>query len=113
MKSWSLGFVLLCSALWGSSALAQQVPRFNIEATCRAAQPLTAEDRNPYQSCMRDETEAQRQLEGMWSGAATAQRDTCASEAQIGGTPSYVDMLTCLQIAQGVAPTNQRRKRAP
>jgi hypothetical protein len=111
MKACSLGFVLLCSILWGSSAMAQQMPRFNVEATCRAAQPLTAEDTNPYESCMRDETDAERQLQGMWSGAASAQRETCARESQIEGTPSYVDMLTCLQMAQGATPTVPRRKR--
>lgn len=112
MRTCTLGLVLICSSLWASSAMAQQPPRFNVEATCRAARPLTAEDTNPYESCMRDETSAERQLQGMWSGAAVAQREMCAQESQIEGTPSYVDMLTCLQIAQGTAPTVQRRKRA-
>ena len=94
--------------------MAQQVPRFNIEATCKAAQPLTAEDRNPYEGCMRDEANAERQLQGMWSSAAAARRETCGQEAQIGGTPSYVDMLTCLQMAQGTASTvPPRRRRTP
>jgi hypothetical protein len=37
----------------------------------------------------------------------------CGQEAQIGGTPSYVDMLTCLQIAQGTTPTVTSRRRKP
>jgi hypothetical protein len=112
MRVCLLGCMLLCSAFWSSAASAQQVPRLDIEATCRAAQPLTAEDSNPYESCMRDETDAERQLKGMWSGAAAAHRQTCAQEAQIGGTPSYVDMLTCLQIAQGATPTPSPRRRS-
>jgi hypothetical protein len=114
MRACLLGLVLLCSSPWASSAKAQQVPRLDIEATCKAAQPLTAEDRNPFEGCMRDETDAERQLQGMWSSAAAAQRETCAQEAQIGGTPSYVDMLTCLQIAQGTTSTAPpRRRRTP
>jgi len=113
MKMYVLGVAVLVGGLWQGSALAQSLPRFEIEATCKAARPLTAEDANPYQSCMRDETDAERQLQGMWSSAASAHRQTCAQEAQIGGTPSYVDMLTCLQIAQGVAPTNTPRRRQP
>jgi hypothetical protein len=114
MRVCSLGYVLLCGALWGSSAMAQQVPRLDIEATCKAEQPLIAGDRNPYEGCMRDETNAERQLQGMWSSAAAGQRETCAQEAQIGGTPSYVDMLTCLQMAQGATPTvPPRRRRTP
>jgi len=37
----------------------------------------------------------------------------CGQEAQIGGTPSYVDMLTCLQIAQGATPASSSRRRKP
>jgi hypothetical protein len=113
MKPYSLGLVLLCSSLWTLSAEAQQVPRLNIEATCRAEKPLVAGDPNPYEGCMRDETDAERQLQGMWSSAAAAQRERCGQEAQLGGTPSYVDMLTCLQMAQGTAPTKPRRQRSP
>jgi len=114
MKSCSIACALAAGALWSAGATAQQLPRLDLEATCRAAQPLTAEDRNPYESCMRDETDARRQLEGLWSGAASAQRETCGQEAQLGGFASYVDMLTCLQMAQGTAPTAPpRRRRAP
>jgi len=107
-----------CLLLWGvflmSTAAAQELPRLDVEATCRAAPRLLAADANPFEGCIRDERDAERQLQGMWSGAAAAQRETCAGEAQIGGSPSYVDMLTCLQMAQGAAPAAEpRRRRAP
>jgi len=41
--------------LSASISVAQQLPRFDIEATCREAQPLGPEDRDPYQGCMKDE----------------------------------------------------------
>ena len=109
---------LVCASaflcLWGYSATAQQVPRLNIEATCKAEQPLVAGDPNPYEGCMKDEMDAERQLQSMWKSAAAAHRETCGQEAQIGGSPSYVDMLTCLQMAQGSTPTvPPRRPRAP
>ena len=113
MKACSLGLVLLCSSLWTLSAQAQQVPRLDIEATCRAEKPLVAGDPNPYEGCMRDETDAERQLQAMWSSAAAGHRERCGQEAQLGGTPSYVDMLTCLEMAQGTAPTKPRRQRSP
>lgn len=62
---------------------------------------------------MQDERDAERQLQGMWSGAAAARREICAGGTQIGGTPSYVDMLTCLEMAQGTAPTKPRRQPSP
>lgn len=113
MKACSLGLVLLCSSLGTLSAQAQQVPRLDIEATCKAAPRLLAEDANPYEGCMRDETDAERELKAMWGSAAASHRETCAGEAQIGGSPSYVDMLTCLQMAQGSTPTKPRRQRSP
>src|SRR3954469_5395585 len=44
-------------ALLATPVFANEPPRFNIEATCRAAQPLGPEDRTPYEGCMRDENE--------------------------------------------------------
>jgi hypothetical protein len=114
MKARTLVYALAFGCVWGLTATAQQVPRLDIEATCKAEQPLIAGDRNPYEGCMRDETDAERQLQGMWRSAPAAQRESCAQEAQIGGTPSYVDMLTCLQMAQGTTPTAPpRRRRTP
>ena len=113
MKAYTLGMMVLLGSLSSFPATAQEPPRFNVEATCKAAQPLSAQDTNPYESCMRDETAAEQQLRDIWSSAAVNQRSMCGQEAQIGGTPSYVDMLTCLQIAQGATPTSPSRRRKP
>jgi hypothetical protein len=113
MKARTLVCVSAFSVL-GSAASAQQLPRFNIEATCRTAQALTAEDRDPVQGCMRDEADAERQLQAIWSGASAAHRQTCAAETQVAGPPSYVEVLTCLQMQQGTASTAPpRRRRQP
>ncbi len=103
----------LCSLL-GVPAFGQQLPRFDIEATCRAAPALGPQDRDPMQGCMQDESDAERQLKAVWSSAAASHRETCAAETQIGGSPSYVEVLTCLQMYQGTASTApQRRQRQP
>jgi hypothetical protein len=113
MKAYTLGMTVLLGSLSSFPAAAQEPPRFDVQATCKAAQPLSAQDTNPYESCMRDETAAERQLRDIWSSAAVSQRNMCGQEAQIGGTPSYVDMLTCLQLAQGATPTAASRRRKP
>jgi hypothetical protein len=113
MKAYTLGVMVLFGGLWALPATAQEPPRFSVEATCKEARPLTPQDTNPYESCMRDETAAERQLREIWSSSAPGQRNMCGQEAQIGGTPSYVDMLTCLQIAQGTTPTVTSRRRKP
>jgi hypothetical protein len=114
MKARTLACALVFGSVWGSAATAQQLPRFNIEAICSTAQALTAEDRDPVQGCIRDETAAERQLEQVWTATAAADRETCAAETQVGGSPSYVDVLTCLQMRQGGASTAPpRRRRQP
>ena len=113
MKAPTLAYALLLGPFWSLAAGAQQLPRFDIEATCRTAQALTAEDRNPVQGCMRDEAEAERQLQAIWSSAAAAHRETCAAQTQVGGSPSYVDVLTCLQMYQGGPSTRPPRRRQP
>lgn len=62
---------------------------------------------------MQDETDAERELKAVWGSAEATHRETCAGEAQTGGSCSYVDMLTCLEMAQGAAPTKPRRQRSP
>jgi hypothetical protein len=78
-------------------AEAAQLPRFNITATCRQAQPLTG-DKSVFQSCMSEESSARNKLAKSWSTFKPGSRTSCVGEAQEGGTPSYVDLLTCLQL---------------
>src|ERR1700730_14228610 len=80
-------------------AVAAQPPRFNIKATCRQAQPLSGSgDKSVYQGCVDSEVEAQKQLYKIWQTFKPSSQRSCASETQIGGAPSYVDLLTCLQL---------------
>lgn len=114
MSARILVYAFVLGLPWSTAATAQEPPRINIEATCRTAQALTPEDHDPVQGCMRDEADAERQLQAVWSRAAAADRQTCAAETQVGGSPSYVDVLTCLQMSQGTASTAPpRRRRQP
>jgi hypothetical protein len=114
MKARILVYASALCSLFGVSALAQQLPRFDIEATCRTVQALTPQDVDPVQGCIRDETEAEQQLKAVWSSAAANHRETCAAETQVEGYPSYVDVLACLQMYQGAASTAPpRRRRQP
>jgi hypothetical protein len=48
---------------------------------------------------MRDETSAQQQLSSNWLTVPEPVRESCEGEAMSGGIQSYVDLLTCLQMA--------------
>jgi hypothetical protein len=91
----SLAFIALAI----TPALGGELPRYDVEAMCRAAPPLQgdaagATDRN----CVRDEMRARTQLGPLWAGFDAQRRDACVRVARIGGPPSYVALLTCLQM---------------
>jgi hypothetical protein len=90
----SLAFIALAI----TPALGGELPRYDVEAMCRAAPSLEAGARNTDRSCVRDETQAREQLAQHWSGFNAQRREACVQEASIGGPPSYVALLTCMQM---------------
>jgi hypothetical protein len=76
----------------------RSLPKLDVKATCRRAQPLSGGEKSAYQGCLDDETEAQRELSRTWFDFKPGSRTTCTQETNIGGGPSYVELLTCLQL---------------
>lgn len=90
---------LLLPALLAATAVqAEEVPRFSIKAMCGEAPSLGQSAQSTDQGCMHDETLARTQLEQQWSGFKAQRRESCIQEVSIGGPPSYVALLTCLQM---------------
>jgi hypothetical protein len=78
-------------------------PKLNVKPSCEAAAG-TALARAPgsnvrtVKSCMRDENEARHQLAKQWAQFSPGEHHVCTSATRTGGSPSYVDLLTCLQM---------------
>ena len=91
--------ILVGSLLITTAALADSVPKYDMARTCRldhaAASGLAVSE--SMKSCVRDEKRALGQLQKQWPKFADAKRAGCVSQNTIGGTPSYVGLLTCLQ----------------
>jgi hypothetical protein len=82
--------------------VADGVPKFDIARSCKldvAATAGLAVDQ-PTKSCVSDERKARQQLGSRWSKFPASSRASCTSQESIGGTPSYVSLLTCLQLGQ-------------
>lgn len=80
-------------------AVAAGLPWFDVRATCRQAQPLMGSgDKDVYQGCVDSEVEARKRLSKLWRSFKDSSRRSCVGETQIGGVPSYVDLLSCLQL---------------
>ncbi|PIK69656.1 hypothetical protein CS379_28715 [Methylobacterium frigidaeris] len=54
--------------------------------------------------CLFDERAARRTLRRQWARLPPAHRQACREENAIGDAPSYVALLTCLQLADGALP---------
>jgi hypothetical protein len=84
-------------------AVADSVPKFDIARNCKLDVAATAglSVDQSVKSCIRDEQQARQQLRSQWSKFSAQSRASCSSEESIGGTPSYVSLLTCLQMSKG------------
>ncbi|OSI23401.1 hypothetical protein BSZ22_31095 [Bradyrhizobium canariense] len=83
-------------------AVADQVPRFDIARNCKLDIAATAglTVRESTKSCISDEQRARQKLASQWSKFPTPSRASCTANESVGGTPSYVSLLTCLQLGQ-------------
>lgn len=73
-------------------------PRFDIAASCRDVGKSGAGVGRPASACVDDEEKARDQLGAKWSQYPLAERDTCVEGAKLGGPPSYVQVITCLEM---------------
>ncbi|HVY01036.1 MAG TPA: hypothetical protein VHA55_14720 [Pseudorhodoplanes sp.] len=79
---------------------ADTVPTLNIDPTCSAAGNVGVIVGRTKESCMRDENDARDQLRKQWSGYPAGDKSRCIASTSDGGVPSYVELLTCLEIAK-------------
>jgi len=99
---------LALSVLGQPSPISDRLPRLDVEALCSdviAGDKASGLPRDAS-SCVADEKAAQQQLESTWPTVPAGPRETCESLALSGGGQSYVDLLTCLQMAGWVNPAS-------
>jgi hypothetical protein len=106
-------FFVTFLALLTAPALAD-VPKLNVKAVCDARAVDAKKVRSPpdqsMTECVRDEEAAKRQLTALWPSTPAATRKPCESDGRALGMRSYLDLLTCIQIADDVKP---RPKKEP
>jgi hypothetical protein len=91
-----------------------QVPRLDVTPTCR---PIDKTDMIQFDEkrCRQIENSAREQLVRQWTDFPAANRALCIQTATMGGTASYVELITCLELKREVArgPADQAMKTAP
>lgn len=89
-----------------------EVPKFDIRPTCQAAS-ADSQIHRPPGACEGDENSARAALQKQWSGFPLRERERCATMVQAGGSPSYVELLICLQTAAEAAKLPKRGLEGP
>jgi len=74
-------------------------PALNTEPSCAAA-AISGVDGRSKQSCLDDETTAKNSITDHWKQYSSAQQSRCTGLVTMGGPPSYVELLTCLEMAE-------------
>lgn len=91
------------------AARADDPPHFDIEATCKstARSEVALSDVSPVKSCLTSERGAEADLKKRWNQFPGSAKSQCTKQFQAGGFPSYVELITCLELASGSVPSQE------
>jgi hypothetical protein len=80
--------------------VADTVPRYDVRSTCRAAISLAGggSEGRTVDNCVSGEDVARKDLEKQWAKLPTGERTECMGTVTVGGSPSYVELLICLEM---------------
>jgi hypothetical protein len=90
-----------------------RVPQLNVKAICKArsvdAKIMQSTPDQSVADCMRDEEAAKQDLSPVWASTSVPTRNLCESDARALGTRSYLDLLTCIQMAEYLKSAPQKK----
>jgi hypothetical protein len=89
---------------------ASDIPRLDIQKTC---QNEAKQDPADYSitGCVGDEEKSRTDLEKQWPSFSADSRQFCTEESGSGWDPSYVELLTCLQMHEAASTPQSRPPR--
>src|SRR6266850_1074733 len=88
----------LASSLF--AVVADRVPVLKVEPSCRAAGSVAMSTGRTMESCMNDENAARDELGTAWAKFSADDKSHCLSMVSTGGGPSYVELLSCLEMSR-------------
>ena len=110
-----LSFFIVSLLLFAPPAFGQ-MPELNVKAICKArsadATILRSIPEQSVADCVRDEEDKKQQLSPLWTSTSVRIRNRCQSDGRSLGTTSYLDLLSCIQLAEDVKldPKKETRK---
>jgi hypothetical protein len=96
-------FLALSSLALSIAPALAGVPELNVQAICKTrdvnAKLFRSTTGQSIDECVHDEEAAKQQLNSLWTSTAASIRNECESEGHALGTTSYLDLVTCIQMA--------------
>ena len=89
--------------IFSAVAFAADVPRLDVANACRAAAGADLGAHYDSDRCLKSENDARDQLKAQWANFPAVDRSLCTQTATMGGTASYVELITCLELKRDVA----------
>jgi guanyl-specific ribonuclease Sa len=83
-----------------SMTVADAVPKFDGDNACRGVDAAAVAPGRTVESCKNDENVAHDTLNQSWTQFLPDDRQRCVSLTTTGGPPSYVELLTCMEMAR-------------
>jgi hypothetical protein len=108
--TWAVTWAALLLAAAQPARADDGVPNYNVKPECSFTQSVIPAPEN-QKECMKEEQAARTKLQQNWTKYPSADRAECAAESSTGGSPSYVDLLTCLEMTAD-ARALQRKARS-
>ena len=79
-------------------AVQNTVPNLDVGPSCRAAASGSLGIKQDLDNCLKTEQDARSQIGKEWSEFTASDRTTCVGLASMGGSATYTELLTCLEL---------------
>lgn len=91
----------------GAAGAADGPPDLDVKATCQSSVRADASvsETSTVEGCLRSEDAARKEARRRWGDYTPAAKNQCEKQFQAGGFPSYVELVTCLELASGTVPS--------
>jgi hypothetical protein len=99
-------FVLVASL---PAAAEVRVPTLDVAKACKSMSSLAAGQLSS-DKCLEQENAAKAELEKSWSTFSAGDREKCTGLANLGGYPSYIELLGCVQTARDARSLEDKYK---
>ena len=101
---------LILLASFSAAEAAGGVPSLDVERMCREAAAADRSINYDVKRCVDTEHQARDQLARQWQDFPAADQQECTAVATMGGSASYVQLITCLELNRDVRQARAKEK---